>query len=556
MSKQENLRRELGFWAALTIGAGTMIGAGIFLLSGVALTLAGPAAIFSYIIAGVVCIITAASAAELATGMPTSGGDYFFVSRSLGPSFGAISGIGIWFSLTFAIAFYLFGMGEYMAEFLPISPFWGAVIGGVLFIALNVMGAKESGGAQVIVVLTLLAILGIYTVGALFNIDPSNLSPFAPNGSSPILSTTALVFISFLGFVKIAAVSEEIKEPSKNLPRALIGSVALVSLLYVLIVLVTGGVLTQAEIEATRTPLTLVAERIFGPVGAAVLIFAGLLATMSSANASIMAASRINLAMARDRMIPRWLNEIHPKRLTPYRAILLTGILALSFLLVDSLETLAEIASVLQLYSYAALNIGVIILRVADPDWYKPTYRVPGMPYFQVIAAVGCIAIILLSGLVAQAVIMILIAISLTWYFAYARNKVDIRFGLPLFREKVAESGFGVVFQPAAEYAPRKRTAVIPEVRLLEVNRPRRVLAALANPRFESDLLRLGRFLATGKDDGGEVLGMNLVNVPIQTPLNVARRRFTERPSLEKAVLSAHNANDKWSQSPKRLSTY
>ena len=91
MTTQNHLRRELGFWAALTIGAGTMIGAGIFLLSGIAISLSGPAAIFSY----------------MATGMPTSGGDYFFVSRSLGPSFGAISGIGIWLNLTFAIAFYL-----------------------------------------------------------------------------------------------------------------------------------------------------------------------------------------------------------------------------------------------------------------------------------------------------------------------------------------------------------------------------------------------------------------------------------------------------------------
>ena len=142
-TKQE-LRRELGFWTALTIGAGTMIGAGIFLLSGVAITLAGPGAVFSYIIAGVICIITAASAAELATGMPTSGGDYFFVSRSLGPAFGAISGIGIWLSLTFAISFYLFGLGEYLHDFLPISPLWGAVIGGFGLTVLNVVGAKES----------------------------------------------------------------------------------------------------------------------------------------------------------------------------------------------------------------------------------------------------------------------------------------------------------------------------------------------------------------------------------------------------------------------------
>jgi amino acid transporter len=127
MIAQNYLRRELGFWAALTIGASTMIGAGIFLLSGIAISLAGPAAILSYIGAGIVCIITAASAAELATGMPTSGGDYFFVSRSLGPAFGAISGIGIWLSLTFAIVLYLVGVGEYLSEFLPIAPIWSAV---------------------------------------------------------------------------------------------------------------------------------------------------------------------------------------------------------------------------------------------------------------------------------------------------------------------------------------------------------------------------------------------------------------------------------------------
>ena len=533
---QEHLRRELGFWAALTIGAGTMIGAGIFLLSGIAISLAGPAAIFSYIIAGIVCIITAASAAELATGMPTSGGDYFFVSRSLGPSFGAISGIGIWLSLTFAIAFYLVGMGEYLSEFLPISPLVGAIIGGILLTALNVVGAKESGGTQVVVVLALIVILGVYAVAGAFNMELSNLDPFFPNDVSPIFATTALVFISFLGFVKIAAVSEEIKEPSKNLPRALIGSVALVTVLYVIIVLVTAGMFTQEEIEQTRTPLTLAAEQMFGPVGAAVMIFAGLLATTSSANASILAASRINLAMARDQMIPRWLNEIHPKRLTPYRAILLTGILALLLLTIDSLETLAEIASVLQLYSYAALNIGCVILRAAKPNWYKPSFRVPGTPFLQVFAALGCLMIILLSGLLAQAIILGLIALSLVWYFAWGRPRVNIDYGMVQFREKWAESGWRILFEPAEKYAPVAVPAVTPAVRLIEANQPRRVIAALANPQHEDDLLRLGGYLATGQEEGGVVFGVHLVNVPLQTPLSVARRQFTERPSLERTL--------------------
>ena len=147
----------------------------------------------------------------------------------------------------------------------------------------------------------------------------------------------ALVFISFLGFVKIAAVSEEVKEPSKNLPRALIGSVSLVTAMYVLIVLVVAGVFPQKIIAAISNPLTVAGEMMYGKVGAVALIFGGLLATLSSANASIMAASRINLAMARDRMVPNWLSAIHPIRLTPYRSILLTGGLALLFLFVENL---------------------------------------------------------------------------------------------------------------------------------------------------------------------------------------------------------------------------
>ena len=534
-TKQE-LRRELGFWTALTIGAGTMIGAGIFLLSGVAITLAGPAAVYSYIIAGIVCIITAASAAELATGMPTSGGDYFFVSRSLGPALGAISGIGIWLSLTFAISFYLFGLGEYLHDFLPIPPLWGAVIGGIALTALNVIGAKESGRTQVAVVLILIIILAVFILAAAFNIDPRNWIPFFPNGIEPIMATTALVFISFMGFVKIAAVSEEIKDPSKNLPRALIGSVALVTVLYILIVLVLSGFFSHGEIAEMTTPLTVAAERMFGPVGAAVLIFAGLLATLSSANASIMAASRINLAMSRDQMVPKWLSKIHPKRLTPYRAILLTGSLGLLFLVIDSLESLAEIASVLQLYSYAALNVGAVILRGAAPDWYKPSFRLPGSPYLPIFAAFGCVTIILFSGLLAQAIILLLIIVSLLWYLLYGRKRVHITYGLPLFRQHWQEDGWRLLFEAPEKFVPVPVGPPVPAVRRINTDSPRRVMVALANPKHQTDLMCLGRLLATGAEEGGHVTGIHLVKVPIQTPLGVARRRFAERPSIERTI--------------------
>ncbi len=541
MKASEDLRRELGFWSALTIGAGTMIGAGIFLLAGVAVELTGPGAIFSYLVAGLVCILTAASAAELATGMPTSGGDYFFVSRSLGPALGAISGVGIWLSLTVAIAFYLYGLGEYLSQFLPFTPFWGALGGGILLTAVNVIGAKESGRIQIAVVLTLLGILGVFVGFGVFHVEGENFTPFLPFGTEPILGTTALVFVSFLGFVKIAAVAEEVKDPGRNLPRALIGSVALVTVLYVLIVLVIAGVFSQRTIGAVRDPLTAAAREMMGGPGGAIIIFAGLLATVSSANASIMASSRINLAMARDRLVPGWFSAIHEKLLTPHRAILATGLVALCFLLLESLEDLAKIASSLQLYSYAALNVGCVVLRASGPEWYRPSYRTPFYPWAQLFAAASCVAIILYSGLFAQVAVVSLIVLSLAWYALWGRTRVDIDHAVPELRSRWADLKLRAFFRPGATFEEAV-SAEAPVERELDPEGARRVMVALANPEHEADLLGMGRLIAAGATEGGRVMGVHLVRVPIQTPLTEARSRFRERRVIEDAAATIEAA--------------
>ncbi len=539
MEEPAELRRDLGFWGALTIGAGTMIGAGIFLLAGLALEQAGPAAVLSYLVAGLVCLLTAASAAELATGMPTSGGDYYFVSRSLGPAFGAISGVGIWLSLTVAIAFYLVGTGEFLTQVSPLDPTVGALIATALLLVLNVVGAKVSGSAQVVIVLALVGILGVFVVGGLTEVETANLSPFVPEGGGAVLSTTALVFVSFLGFVKIAAVAEEIKDPAKNLPRTLMGSVALVTLLYVLIVLIIAGIFTQETIREVPDPLTRAARLVYGSAGAQAIIIAGLFATLSSANASILAASRINLAMSRDRLFPRSLATINQRTVTPVRAILLTSSLAaLLIVLLPNVEELAKIASSLQLYSYAAINVGAVALRAADPEWYRPTFRVPLSPYLQVIAALGCLSIIGFSGVAAQAAVVGLILLSLLWYaLVRAGGEIDIEHAVPQLQARWAQLGLRALFAPpsAADVPADDATSVAPIERISGPDDPRHVVVALGNPRTERALLRAGRWIATGRDAGGEVDGVHLEVVPRQTPLGASDLRADEtRQTLQR----------------------
>ncbi|MEM6337754.1 MAG: amino acid permease, partial [Bacteroidota bacterium] len=244
----------------------------------------------------------------------------------------------------------------------------------------------------------------------------------------------------------------------------------------------------------------------------------------------------INLAMARDRMVPNWLAAIHPKRLTPYRAVLVTGVLALVLLLVDSLETLAKTASVLQLYSYAAMNIGCVFLRAASPEWYRPTYRTPAFPFVQIFAALACLAIIGYSGLFAQVALAGLIVLSLAWYAVWGRSRVRIAHALTDFRTVWRELGWKVFFRPPVELQ-QEETEVVPVRWTIETESPRRVLVALANPEHGEDLLRLGCYVATGAEAGGEVLGLNLVRVPLQTPLQSARDSFAvKRPVIQRTL--------------------
>jgi nucleotide-binding universal stress UspA family protein len=151
----------------------------------------------------------------------------------------------------------------------------------------------------------------------------------------------------------------------------------------------------------------------------------------------------------------------------------------------------------------------------------------------------------LLSGLLAQAVILGLIGLSLVWYYTWSRPRVNIDYGLIQFRERWAESGWRILFEPPIKYAPETVSPITKTIRRIEVTQPRTVVTAVANPEHEVDLLRLGRFLATGQEEGGTEYGIHLVPIPLQTPLKAARRMFAERPLLEQSLTSLAVKTDK-----------
>ena len=514
----EELAKDLGLVSAMTIGIGTMIGAGIFVLPGVAAQEAGPIVVVSFVVGGVIAMVNALSISELGTAMPKAGGGYYYVNRALGPMFGSIAGLGDWMGLAFASAFYSIGFGQYLSTLAPIPGVLflndiqiGALIAGGIFVAINYIGAKETGSIQTVIVFTLLAILGVFAIAGWLSFDYATLiseGGLSPFGNGAILPATALVFVSFLGYAKIATVAEEMKNPGRNLPIAIIGSVAIVTVIYAILVTVMLGVVPWPELSLDAPVAD--AARVAFPGGlagiaATIMTLGALLATASSANASILSSARINFAMGRDKIVTDWLNEIHPNYATPYRSIALTGgmILVLIAFLGRDLEILAKAASVLHLMVYALMNVALIVFRETDPEGYDPDFRVPLYPITPIVGAILSLALIAFMAPREIALSGLFVVGAISWYFLYARGETD------------HQGHLGRYVLDRADEMPD--TAVSAASTVQPDNSDYRVMVPLSNPRTETDLIELGSLIA--KANGGTVVATHIVQVPDQTPL-------------------------------------
>jgi len=510
----EELAKDLGPLAALTIGIGTMIGAGIFVLPGPAVAEAGPLVAAAFVLGGAIALLTALSASELGTAMPKAGGAYYYVNHALGSLFGSIAGWASWIGLAFASAFYMVGFGRYVSEFLSVPGIDLAVVvlppakvialaGAVLFVAVNYVGAKETGRLQNIIVLTLVVILAVFTLAGLPNADLSTLRPIAPFGYGPLLPVTGLIFVSFMGFVQITSVAEEIKDPGRNLPRAVIGSVLIVTAIYALVLAVLLAVAETSVVANNDTAVVDVARMLMGPIGAAVLLFGGLLATASSANASILASSRINFAMGRDRIVSPKLSEIHDRFATPYRSIAVTGVFIILFVVFGDVETLATAGSTLHLIIYGLLNVALIVMREVDPADYEPDYRVPFYPVTPILGALISFALIAFIDPFVVALSLAFVVGAALWYVLYARTRAT------------KQGILGQYVLSRSEELPNRAISAATTVQ--PDGGDFRVMVPLANPANQTDLIALASTVA--KRRGGRVVAVHIVQVPDQTSL-------------------------------------
>ncbi len=521
------LARELGLGAAMSIGIGTMICAGIFVLPGIAAAKAGPVVVLSFGLCGFVAVLIALCMSELSTGMPLAGGGYLFIVRAFGPMLGSVMGWCLWLSLIFASAFYMIGFGYYIADVLPISHVWLALGMTGLLTGLNFIGAKEAGGTQNVIVAGLLIALIVFFVRAIFDVDMDKVQPLIPPeiGISGFLVVTPVLFVTFMGFAEIAAVSEEIKNPDRNLPLAVVGSVIIVTVVYCAVEFCVVGLLRYDDpAMATETVLMELARVLMGKTGYTIILCGGILATVSSANASIMAASRISFAMGRDRLMPDWFNQIHRRFRTPYRSIVVTGglTMVLLVLLGSHLELIAEAGAFLSLLLYAFISLACMVMRHAKLEWYKPSFKTPLYPVVPIIGLLGCIFVMSLTSRPTVMIGLGIVIATLIWYVLFLRKHTNlVGASDQLLKEKVIKP----LVVKAEAYAAARRDA-FPVIML-----------PLANPATHGALLKVGIALAKARQ--ARLSLAHVVGVPVQTPLEAGRQAFEKTRREQETLLDS-----------------
>jgi APA family basic amino acid/polyamine antiporter len=396
---------------------------------------AGPAVVLAYVLAAIVVLPPALSKAEMATAMPECGGTYLYIDRALGPLMGTVAGIGAWFSLVFKSSFALVGLGAYLLLFAPVSQ--GAItfvaLGlGVVVVALNISGTKLSGRVQAVIVSLVLAALAAYTLNAGLVADGGQFTPFVTHGSSGVLTAAAFVFVSYAGVTKIASIAEEVKDPGRNLPRAILGSLAIMTVIYVAVVAAVVGLSDPATLTkggpdgtASLTPMADGAAVLFGGFGVVIISVIAVVALTSMANAGILSSSRFPLAMSRDDLLPPGLQTIDPRFTTPRNSILLTGAVLLLLIAFVPVVELAKLASAFQIVVFSIINVALIAFREADLPSYEPAFTAPGYPYVQIFGVLAGVALLTQMGLVPILGAVGITAGGVLLYLLYGRGRTD-----------------------------------------------------------------------------------------------------------------------------------
>ena len=359
------LARKLSTIDATLIGLGSMIGAGVFVVFGLAAKAGGGWLLIGLLLAALVAICNAFSSAQLAALHPTSGGVYAYGRERLGPTWGFLAGWGFVFGKTASCAAMALAIGSYLA------PGFGKAIavGSVLvFTAINYLGVHRTARAVSVLVPFVVGVLLLVVVAGLASdaFDPNRLWESPPNGAAGVLEAAALIFFAFAGYARIGTLGEEVRVPERTIPRAMILAVSITLVIYTLIAIAALGTLGGDRLAGSVSPLAEVTQVAGWRWAGVVVRFAAVVAAGGALLTLLAGISRTVFAMAQNRDLPTWLGAVHDQRKTPYRAEIVVGLSVMVVLLLTDLVGAVGFSSFLVLWYYAVANLSALRLEAAE----------------------------------------------------------------------------------------------------------------------------------------------------------------------------------------------
>jgi len=432
------LHRALSGLDLTLLGIGAVIGAGIFVLTGVAAaTRAGPGLTLSFMVAGTACLLAALVYAELASSVPLAGSAYTYSYLTMGELAAWIIGWDLILEYSVASAAVAIGWSGYLnrllegiglslPDMLRLAPHEGGLINLPAFAIILVMswvlaiGVQQSSRVNNLVVGMKLVIIAIFIITALPHVDTANWHPYLPFGWKGVMAGAGLIFFAYIGFDAVSTAAEEARNPQRDLPRGIIGSLVICTLIYIMVAAILTGAVPYRELNVSDPvafALTHMGERV-----AAGLISVGAIAGLTSVLLVLMyGQSRVFFAMSRDGLLPPVFSHVHPQYRTPMRVIMVTGSLIALIAGFLPIEAVAELVNVGTLAAFILVSIGVIILRRTQPDLHRP-FRTPLVPLTPILAIVACGYLIASLDAVTLWRFVIWMALGFILYFGYARR--------------------------------------------------------------------------------------------------------------------------------------
>jgi APA family basic amino acid/polyamine antiporter len=369
--EQTELKPYLGLWSATAISVGAIIGGGIFVVTGIVAGLAGSALVVSMVIAAVIAVFTALGFAKLTAWKPLEGSIYEYACQLISPFSGFLTGWMWIISNTFAGAAVALGFAYYLSAAVPFlqANVVAAVIC-VAFTALNFVGIRQSAIFNNVLVATKLVILGFFVVFGLMHVNTANFVPFAPFDSG-VFYGAFFIFFAYGGFARVAVVAEEVKDAKRNVPKAILLSLAISTVVYILVGVVAVGLAGSVGLANSNSPLTDAIGATGSSLAMQIVAVGGLVATASVLLTSVLGVSRVAYAMARRKDMPQALSKLHGRFGTPYYSIWIAGlVMALLALFVD-LTRVVAISTFAILFYYAIANIAAFRLKTGNRRYSK-----------------------------------------------------------------------------------------------------------------------------------------------------------------------------------------